>query len=514
MTPAHPPAAAEPPPERVPDPPLWARSLDGELRERIARATVEIGSLPVLDGTVQRMLALLDDPNSSSTAAVAAIEQDADFAAQLLRLANSAYYGRRSNWRTVRQAFAAIGRAATRRLCLECATYRFLQRAPGNGSTSRGQLHLHALTVATFADEIARRTAVPVETAHLAGLLHDFGKLVMPLAFGEDRLDKLANAYPTGGVARAIAEWEQFGIDHAHAGALYAQNCGADAELCASIAYHHGGRSGVRVPSPLAACVQVAEALAGMLAGAPPDWALTDEALAALALDRAMLDEIARTAATGQPTVTDVPSGLAAQVAELERLAENDDLTGVLSRRAWIEHARQQLHAHRAGTLLLCDVDDFKHVNDTLGHPAGDALLTQLAEILAQHGTAGRLGGDEFALWIHDPLSPPMQIADTILAQTATALAWTRAADQPASTSISIGIANTPADAHDLATLLELADAALYQAKRAGGHQPRTAHPHPATETVHPAKRTAHTPGTNRRAHRDEPNQSSDARPA
>ena len=279
-------------------------------------------------------------------------------------------------------------------------------------------------------------------------------------------------------IERVAQQVEQFGIDHAHAGALYAQNCGADAELCASIAYHHGGRSGVRVPSPLAACVQVAEALAGVLAGAPPDWALTDEALAALALDRAMLDEIARTAATGQPTVTDVPSGLSAQVAELERLAHSDDLTGVLSRRAWIEHARQQLHAHRAGTLLLCDVDDFKHVNDTFGHPAGDALLTQLAEILAQHGTAGRLGGDEFALWIHDPLSPPVQIADTILAQTATAFAWTRAADQPASTGISIGIANTPADAHDLATLLELADAALYQAKRAGGRRARVARPH------------------------------------
>ena len=507
------PAAAEPPADEVLDPPLWARSLGGELRERVAGATVEIGSVPVLDGTVQRMLALLDDPDSSSSAVVAAIEQDADFAAQLLRLANCAYYGRRSRWRTVRQAFAAIGRAATRRLCLECATYRFLQRAPGNGSASRGQLHLHALTVATFADEVARRTAVPVETAHLAGLLHDFGKLVMPLAFGEERLDELASAYPTGGVARAMAEWEHFGIDHAHAGALYAQNCGADAELCAAIAYHHGGRSGVRVPSPLAACVQIAEALAGMLAGAPPDWTLTDEALASLALDRAILDDIARTAATTQPIDPNVTSGLSAQVAELERRAHSDDLTGVLSRRAWIEHTRQQLHAHQAGILLLCDVDDFKHVNDTFGHPSGDALLTQLAEILAQHGTAGRLGGDEFALWLHDPTDPPMQIAETILGQTAAAFAWTRDGDQPAITGISIGIASTPADASDLATLLELADAALYKAKRAGGHQTRAAHPHPAAQAVGPTNRTACQDGTNRRANRDAPNHDSNTRP-
>jgi diguanylate cyclase (GGDEF)-like protein/putative nucleotidyltransferase with HDIG domain len=477
------PAVAGPPGGGVADAPAWARSLGAELQGRLLDATAVVGTLPVLDGTVQTMLALLDDPDSSSSAAVAVIEQDAEFAAQLLRLANSAYYGRRASWRTVRHAFAAIGRAAARRLCLECATYRFLQRAPGNGSASRGEMHVHALMVATLAAEVARQTAVPVETAHLTGLLHDFGKLVMPLVFGEEPLDEVANAYPAGGVGRARAEWERFGIDHAHAGALYAQSCGADGDLCAAIAYHHGGRSGVRVPSALAACVQVAEALAGVLGGAAPDWALTDEALGVLALDRAALDEIARSGVTGHAPVPDVPSALSAQLTELERLASTDELTGVLSRRSWIEHARQQLHTHRAGTLLLFDVDDFRQVNDTFGHPAGDALLTQLADILSQHGTVGRLGGDEFALWLHDPPRPAVQIADTILAQTATAFGWTRDADQPAITGISIGTASAPADADDLATLLELADATLYDAKRTGGYQARANHPHAPIHT-------------------------------
>ena len=490
--------------DAVADPPVWARSLGGELGARVGEAIDAMEALPVLDGTVQRMLALLDDPDSSTRAAVAVIEQDPDFAAQLLRLANSAYYARRSSWRTVRQAFAAIGRAAARRLCLECATYRFLERAPGNGSASRGQLHVHAVLVATLAAEVARRSGVPVETAHLAGLLHDVGKLVLPLAFGDERLDELAHAHPAGGVARAMAEWEQFGIDHAHAGALYAQSCGADEELCAAIAYHHGGRSGVRVPSPLAAAVQIAEALAGMLSGSPPDWALTDEALGALGLQRGALDEIARAAATGHTTTPEAPSGLSAQVAELERLAHSDDLTGLLSRRGWIEHARQHLRTHRAGALLLIDVDDFKRVNDTFGHPAGDGLLTQLAEILAQHGSAGRLGGDEFAIWLHDAPHPPMQIADTILTQTAAAFEWTRAAEAPASTGVSIGIATAPADAHDLATLLELADAALYEAKRAGGHQARAAHPHAADRPIAEEPRLRdHDATANRRTNRD-----------
>jgi diguanylate cyclase (GGDEF)-like protein/putative nucleotidyltransferase with HDIG domain len=461
----------------------WARSLGGEIGERVHGAIARVGGLPVLDGTVGRMLALLDDPESSTRAAVGLIEQDPDFAAQLLRLANSAYYARRSRWRTVRQAFAAIGRAAARRLCLECATFRFLERAAGNGSASRGQLHLHAVTVATLASEVARHARVPVETAHLAGLLHDFGKLVLPLAFGEEATDELARAHPGGGVERAIAEWERFGIDHAHAGALYARSCGVDGEVCAAIAYHHGGRSGLRVPSALGATVQIAEALAGLLHGSVPDWALTDEALTRLDLDRSVLDEIARAATPSPATAAEPLSGLSVQVAELERRAHSDDLTGLLSRRGWMEHARRELHHHQSGVLLLFDVDRFKQVNDTFGHPAGDALLTQLAEILTQHGTAGRLGGDEFAIWLTQPPAPPLQIAQAILTEATRAFAWTSQPNQPPSTGVSIGIAAGPNDAQDLATLLELADAALYEAKRAGGHQPRAATPKPTPAT-------------------------------
>jgi diguanylate cyclase (GGDEF)-like protein/putative nucleotidyltransferase with HDIG domain len=463
--------------------PPWARSLGGEIGDRVDGAIARVGVLPVLDGTVGRMLALLDDPDSSTRAAVAVIEQDPDFAAQLLRLANSAYYARRSSWRTVRQAFAAIGRAAARRLCVECATFRFLERAPGNGSASRGQMHVHAVTVATLASQVARHARVPVQTAHLAGLLHDFGKLVLPLAFGDKATDQLALAHPGGGVDRAIAEWGHFGIDHAHAGALYARSCGVDEEVCAAIAYHHGGRSGLRVPSPLGATVQIAEALAGLLRGSAPDWALTDEALTRLNLDRTVLDEIAQAATATHATPAEPLSALSAQVAELEQRAHSDDLTGLLSRRGWMEHARRELKEHQSGVLLLFDVDRFKHVNDTFGHPAGDALLTQLAEILTQHGTAGRLGGDEFAIWLTQPAAPPLQIAHSILTQAIHAFAWAQPADQPTSTGVSIGIATAPNDAHDLATLLELADAALYQAKRAGGHQPRAATPKPTAAT-------------------------------
>ena len=308
----------------------------------------------------------------------------------------------------------------------------------------------------------------------------------------------------------SLNKWERFAIDHAHARALYAQSCGADEQLCAAIAYHHGGRSGVRVPSPLAAAVQLAEALAGMLAGAPPDWALTDEALGALALERAALDEIARAAAGGHPPPR-LPSGLSAQVAELERLAHRDDLTGLLSRRAWIEHARQPPRHPSGGNPPALRRRRVQAGQRHLG-PPGRRRAAHPARAdprPARNRRAARRRRS--ALWLHDPSDPPAQIADTILAQTAITFEWTSAADHPAGTRISIGIATAPADARDLATLLELADAALYQAKHAGGRRARVARPHCAGEATR-EQRTAPAPRAARRADRDTPDQDSHPR--
>ena len=136
-----------------------------------------------------------------------------------------------------------IGRQATRQLCLEAVTFRFFESAPGNGRLSRGQMHIHAVSVANVAAATAQMVSIPTDVPHLAGLLHDCGKLVMPIAFGEEEMDAIAARHPSG-VARSEAEWDRFGIDHAYAGALFAEQSGLDEELVAAIAWHHGGRRG------------------------------------------------------------------------------------------------------------------------------------------------------------------------------------------------------------------------------------------------------------------------------
>ena len=203
----------------------------------------------MLDRSVQRVLALTEDAEAPTSELVAALESDPALAANILRYANSAYVARPIRAKTVRQAVTMVGRRATRQLCLEAVTFRFFELAPGNGRISLGQLHIHAVSVATVAAAAAQLVRIPEELPHLAGLLHDCGKLVMPVAFGDQQMDRLVTSSPWG-IARAQAEWARLGVDHAYAGALFAIHSGLDPELAGAIAWHHGGRRGCIAPSP------------------------------------------------------------------------------------------------------------------------------------------------------------------------------------------------------------------------------------------------------------------------
>lgn len=96
------------------------------------------------------------------------------------------------------------------------------------------------------------------------------------------------------------------------------------------------------------------------------------------------------------------------RIKELERLSVEDELTGLLNRRGFENQVRRELaklqrgQGHEGGVLLLIDLDDFKSVNDTYGHLAGDACLVKLADhlraVLRESDVIARLAGDEFAV--------------------------------------------------------------------------------------------------------------------
>jgi diguanylate cyclase (GGDEF)-like protein len=162
-------------------------------------------------------------------------------------------------------------------------------------------------------------------------------------------------------------------------------------------------------------------------------------------------------------------------VASLERQAAIDPLTGLVTRRVLDEAATSALTgaASDEGTsLVLLDVDAFKSVNDRYGHPGGDQVLVQLAELLGSRSRRGdvvcRMGGDEIALLLPGCAAESAQRrAEQILADVR-AHAFTVSEAQTVRISVSVGVAHAPTRAADLRTLYAGADAALYEAKQAG----------------------------------------------
>lgn len=177
---------------------------------------------------------------------------------------------------------------------------------------------------------------------------------------------------------------------------------------------------------------------------------------------------------------SDVQS-LTTRLQQAEADALGDPLTGLLNRRGFEQAARDGTSPSgqlRSAALLLVDVDEFKNINDTHGHQAGDQVLRGMAQILRARikgaDIAARLGGDEFAVLLPDTtLIGAVAVAEQIRK----AVSQTRLRRPPQEevlgrVSVSIGVSHT-GDEATLESLLSRADAALYEAKRGGRNQVR-----------------------------------------
>ena len=166
---------------------------------------------------------------------------------------------------------------------------------------------------------------------------------------------------------------------------------------------------------------------------------------------------------------------LAASQKHLTFLSQHDDLTGIANRSAGRERIEQAIkHANRNKqrlALLFVDLDNFKTINDSLGHDTGDDVLRQVAqrltEVLRDSDILARQGGDEFIVTLSDinDLEDVTATANKILNAL---IAPLTSKDVELSISCSIGIALYPSDGNDYETLLRLSDIAVYHAKEFG----------------------------------------------
>jgi len=161
--------------------------------------------------------------------------------------------------------------------------------------------------------------------------------------------------------------------------------------------------------------------------------------------------------------------------ARFRHMAEHDGLTGLPVRNVLLERLEHALDEIKRQTnclaLLMVDVDNFKHINDTMGHAVGDQVLmtigTRLQESLRSTDTVARMGGDEFTVLLTglNHSEEAQQIASHLVSKISEPMVLQ---GMRVEVSVSVGVATYPESGSDVKTLLRNSDAALYQAKARG----------------------------------------------
>ncbi|MGH2342892.1 GGDEF domain-containing protein [Segnochrobactraceae bacterium EtOH-i3] len=157
------------------------------------------------------------------------------------------------------------------------------------------------------------------------------------------------------------------------------------------------------------------------------------------------------------------------------RIAAEDGLTGVSNRRGFIEHAEDLAvglrHTASCGAMLLFDLDNFKRINDSFGHPAGDRMLRLFAKVtsdnLRRSDAVGRIGGEEFAAFLPGAdVAGARRNADRIRLLFRDAVA--ASPDRETQATVSVGVAVATGNAILIDSMMRRADRALYRAKSDG----------------------------------------------
>src|SRR5690606_27337370 len=154
---------------------------------------------------------------------------------------------------------------------------------------------------------------------------------------------------------------------------------------------------------------------------------------------------------------------------KMEKMASLDGLTGLANRRTFQEKLSEAMARHkrsgRSFGLIIMDIDHFKSVNDTYGHPVGDEVLREVGKLfkacLREVDVPARYGGEEFVVILEETeLAAGRQVAERLRVEMSKLVFQTEKG--PLQCTISMGYAVGPFDSSDPQTLIDLADQALY----------------------------------------------------
>jgi putative nucleotidyltransferase with HDIG domain len=252
-----------------------------------------VEKMPAFPKSVQRVVQLTSDVNTSAKELVSVIESDPIMTVKILKVINSAFYGLPQKITSIQRAIIHIGLNTLKNLALSVAAMGTLN--PKNKADFNTQKFLlHSLTTASICRKLAERLAVPQSACSnyfIAGLLHDFGKIVFA-EFDPDNFKLALEKSELNHIALHQTEDEFLGLNHAQVGKLLAERWELDSTLIHAIEAHHDCQPDNILIDCIFAANQISKKLQFGNAGNPIVEAFPDHVIARfeLALDDLIID--------------------------------------------------------------------------------------------------------------------------------------------------------------------------------------------------------------------------------
>ena len=242
-----------------------------EQETKVADRLKTLRTLSTVSSSLERVLAAVTDASVNINEVSQTISRDPVLAARVLRLANSSYFSATGNVATLSQAIMLIG---LREVAMLVATTSIASNfAIQTGALHRSELWLHSCAVAEAARLVASAADVHPGQAHIAGLLHDLGKVALEEAFPSRYRDVVQKSRRQN-VPLVLVEREVLGVDHAWAGAFLFERWRLPSAVVEAVSTHHRGRP---THSALANTVLLANQLADYVGLCDPSGAILDD---------------------------------------------------------------------------------------------------------------------------------------------------------------------------------------------------------------------------------------------
>jgi len=254
-----------------------------------------VNNLPVLPGIVLKVIKLTEDPDSTVQDISRLLNQDQVITAQVLKMANSAFYGFPRRIGSVTDAIVLLGFRTLRSIVMAAAVSDLLNQEIPGYAMEYGELWRHSQCAAMAARLIARKSKFAMlDVAYTAGLLHDIGKIILNNAM-QDTYQEIVARVTSDNISFVEAEVQELGFNHAQVGARVVEKWNLPVETVEAIRYHHIPEK-AEVNPRLTAIVHLADVISvSMGVGMGIDgllYSVSEEAMQLLGLDEITIESI------------------------------------------------------------------------------------------------------------------------------------------------------------------------------------------------------------------------------